>query len=88
MAVHTILLDPRDEKRIFIGISAAGAFRTDDGGLQWSSIAEGLPSDFGFFVLASPRTPGTAWVMPPIASTSSMIAQAASAISRVSDSIM
>jgi photosystem II stability/assembly factor-like uncharacterized protein len=44
-----------------------GVYRTDDGGLQWSSIAEGLPSDFGFFVLASPRTPGTAWVMPLVA---------------------
>ena len=27
-----------------------GVYRTDDGGLQWTSIAEGLPSDFGFFV--------------------------------------
>ncbi len=36
----------------------------DDGGRTWESIAEGLPSDFGFVALASPRTPGTFWVMP------------------------
>ncbi len=32
MCLHTILLDPSDPKRIYIAISAAGAFRTDDGG--------------------------------------------------------
>ena len=32
MCLHTILLDPKNPKRIFIAISAAGAFRTDDGG--------------------------------------------------------
>ena len=32
MCLHTILLDPNNPKRIFIAISAAGAFRTDDGG--------------------------------------------------------
>jgi hypothetical protein len=41
-----------------------GVYRSDDGGLQWNSIADGLPSDFGFIALASPHTPGTAWVMP------------------------
>jgi len=33
MCLHTIILDPKNEKRIYIAISAAGAFRTDDGGL-------------------------------------------------------
>src|SRR5205807_1439847 len=32
MCLHTILLDPKRPERIFIAISAAGAFRTDDGG--------------------------------------------------------
>ncbi|MBI1377844.1 MAG: exo-alpha-sialidase [Frankiales bacterium] len=41
-----------------------GVYRSDDRGRQWSSIAEGLPSDFGFVALASPITPGTAWVIP------------------------
>ncbi len=33
-----------------------GVYRSDDGGLQWTSIADGLPSDFGFFVLVLART--------------------------------
>ncbi|HEY2908474.1 MAG TPA: hypothetical protein VGJ29_21385, partial [Vicinamibacterales bacterium] len=35
LCLHTILLDPKDPQRIFIAISAAGAFRTDDGGKTW-----------------------------------------------------
>ncbi len=35
MCLHTIILDPSDPKRMFIAISAAGAFRTDDGGETW-----------------------------------------------------
>jgi photosystem II stability/assembly factor-like uncharacterized protein len=44
MCLHTILLDPADPKRIFIAISAAGAFRTDDGGKTWKPINRGLKS--------------------------------------------
>jgi photosystem II stability/assembly factor-like uncharacterized protein len=46
MCLHTILLDPADPARIFIAISAAGAFRTDDGGKTWKPINRGLKSDF------------------------------------------
>jgi hypothetical protein len=46
MCLHTILLDPADPKRIFIAISAAGAFRTDDGGLNWKPINRGLRSEY------------------------------------------
>ncbi len=46
MCLHTILLDPRDAKRIFIAISAAGAFRTDDGGATWKPINRGLKSPY------------------------------------------
>jgi hypothetical protein len=46
MAVHTILLDPKNAKRIFVAISAAGAFRTDDGGTTWKPINHGLKSNF------------------------------------------
>ena len=42
MCLHTILLDPSDPGRIFIAISAAGAFRTDDGGKTWKPINRGL----------------------------------------------
>lgn len=45
MCLHTILIDPSDPKRIFIAISAAGAFRTDDGGQTWKPINRGLRSE-------------------------------------------
>ncbi len=44
LCLHTILLDPVDPQRIFIAISAAGAFRTDDGGATWKPINRGLKS--------------------------------------------
>ena len=44
MAVHTILIDPQNPRRIYVAISAAGAFRTDDGGLTWKPINRGLKS--------------------------------------------
>ena len=45
MCLHTILLHPTDEQRIFTAISAAGAFRTDDGGANWLAINKGLQSE-------------------------------------------
>ena len=44
MCLHTIILDPSDPKRMYIAISAAGAFRTDDGGANWKPINKGLHS--------------------------------------------
>jgi len=46
MCLHTILLDPANPQRIFIAISAAGAFRTDDGGVTWKPINQGLRSEY------------------------------------------
>jgi len=46
MCLHTILLDPSDPQRIYVGISAAGAFRTDDGGKSWRPINRGLVSEY------------------------------------------
>jgi len=46
MCLHTILLDPTNPERIYIAISAAGAFRTDDGGQSWKPINKGLVSNF------------------------------------------
>jgi photosystem II stability/assembly factor-like uncharacterized protein len=45
MCLHTILLHPTDEQRIFTAISAAGAFRSDDGGESWLAINKGLQSE-------------------------------------------
>jgi photosystem II stability/assembly factor-like uncharacterized protein len=44
MCLHTILLDPTNPERMFIAISAAGAFRTDDAGKTWQPINKGLKS--------------------------------------------
>jgi len=46
MCLHSILLDPKNSKRMFIAISAAGAFRTDDGGKMWKPINQGLHSQY------------------------------------------
>ena len=44
MCLHTILFDPRNSRRLFVAISAAGAFRSDDGGASWMPINRGLHS--------------------------------------------
>ena len=44
MCLHSIILDPSNSQRIWIAISAAGAFRTDDGGKTWKPINKGLRS--------------------------------------------
>jgi photosystem II stability/assembly factor-like uncharacterized protein len=44
MCLHTILIDPNDPERIYIAISAAGTFRTEDGGKTWRPINRGLSS--------------------------------------------
>jgi hypothetical protein len=45
LCLHTIVLDPSNEQRLFTAISAAGAFRSDDAGVTWSAINKGLHSD-------------------------------------------
>jgi len=46
MCLHTIILDPTRPGRMYIAISAAGAFRTDDGGKTWRPVNSGLKSNF------------------------------------------
>jgi photosystem II stability/assembly factor-like uncharacterized protein len=45
MCLHTIIQDPGNSERIFVGISAAGTFRTDDAGKTWRPINRGLQSE-------------------------------------------
>jgi photosystem II stability/assembly factor-like uncharacterized protein len=46
MGLHTILLDPSDPQRMYIAISAAGVFKTDDGGKRWQPANRGLKSAY------------------------------------------
>ena len=46
MGLHTILLDKTNPNRIYVAISAAGTFRTDDGGNMWKPITKGLKSAY------------------------------------------
>jgi photosystem II stability/assembly factor-like uncharacterized protein len=120
LILHTILVHPDDPRRLFVAISSAGVFateddgatweprnrgvradympedqrypeigqcvhkvafaagrpdrlyqqnhcgqyRSDDAGRSWVSLEAGLPSEFGFGVLAHPRDPETAYVIP------------------------
>jgi photosystem II stability/assembly factor-like uncharacterized protein len=45
MCLHTIVQHPTNPDRLFVAISAAGAFRTDDGGVTWTPINRGLRSE-------------------------------------------
>jgi len=46
LMVHSICFDPSNPQRIYAGISAAGVFRTDDGGKSWSAKNKGVRADF------------------------------------------
>ena len=46
LCLHSILVDPRNSDRMWVAISAAGCFRTDDGGQAWKPINKGLVSNF------------------------------------------
>lgn len=43
LCLHTILVDPKNAQRLWVGISAVGAFRSDDGGVSWQVCNNGLP---------------------------------------------
>jgi hypothetical protein len=45
MCLHTIVIDPRDEQRMFAAISAAGVFRSEDGAASWQPVNRGLHSE-------------------------------------------
>ncbi len=61
--VHHITADAGDPDRLYAQ-NHGGVYRTDNAGDEWTSIAQGLPADFGFVFLAHPRTPGTVWTIP------------------------
>jgi photosystem II stability/assembly factor-like uncharacterized protein len=46
MCLHTILLDPGNPKRMYVAVSAAGCYRTDDGGQTWAPYNKNVLADF------------------------------------------
>ena len=46
LMVHTILVDPQDPNRIYVAISAAGTYRSDDGGKSWTAKNKSVRADF------------------------------------------
>ncbi len=46
LCMHTILLDPTDAQRMYVGISAAGTFRTENGGASWQPVNRGVRVSF------------------------------------------
>jgi photosystem II stability/assembly factor-like uncharacterized protein len=63
-ALHSILLDPADARRMWVAISGAGIFRTYDGGATWHECSRGLPQGvegarFNHKLVADPRDANT-----------------------------
>ena len=64
--VHKVARDRVDPERLFAQ-NHFGVYRSDDGGASWTSIADGLPSDFGFPVVTHSSQAETAWYVPLVA---------------------
>ena len=65
LCCHSIQLDPSDPNRLYVAISAAGAFRTDDGGESWTPMNTSVAADF----LSDARTPRSATACTSCSST-------------------
>jgi hypothetical protein len=64
--VHKIASHPDHPDRMYLQ-NHHGVYRTDDGGAHWESIADGLPSDFGFPIVVDPNDADTVYVFPLVA---------------------
>jgi molybdopterin converting factor small subunit len=63
LCVHNMHRAPLRPERLMMQFHG-GVYRSDDAGRTWASIAEGLPSDFGFPLAIDPRDPDSAYVIP------------------------
>jgi photosystem II stability/assembly factor-like uncharacterized protein len=61
--VHKVAFQADRPDQLFLQ-NHGGVYRSDDGGTSWSAIEDGLPSVFGFPIVAHPHRPGTAYVYP------------------------
>ena len=61
--VHKVARDAGNPQRLYAQ-NHGGVYRSDNAGEEWISIADGLPADFGFVMLAHPTRPDTIWTIP------------------------
>ena len=61
--VHKVARHPANPERMFLQ-NHGGVYRSDDEGGSWTSIAGGLPADFGFTIVVHPQEPDTVYVFP------------------------
>ena len=72
LAAHRLLIDPTNDQRMWLGVSAVGVFRTEDGGTSWDLVNQGVtkpaPDDDGdqigycvHCLVADPDDPETIW---------------------------
>lgn len=61
--VHKVARDSVNPGRLYAQ-NHHGVYRSDDNGGTWNSIADGLPTDFGFTVVTHPSRAGTLWLVP------------------------
>jgi len=61
--VHKVAQSKVQPERMFLQ-NHWGLYRTDDGGENWTDIANGVPSDFGFAMTIHPEDPDCAWIVP------------------------
>lgn len=64
--VHKVARSPQRPERMYLQ-NHHGVYRSDDDGKSWQSIADGLPSDFGFPIVADPHDVDTVYVFPLVA---------------------
>ena len=64
--VHKIAMHPQVPERFYAQVHH-GVYRSDDGAATWQSIAEGLPSDFGFPMVVHPHRPEVIYNFPLVA---------------------
>jgi photosystem II stability/assembly factor-like uncharacterized protein len=66
LCVHNLHRAPLRPERLFLQFHG-GVYRSDDAGETWTSIADGLPADFGFPMVLDPADPDSAFVIPLVA---------------------
>ncbi|MGH3879508.1 MAG: WD40/YVTN/BNR-like repeat-containing protein [Actinophytocola sp.] len=64
--VHKVAQHPDQPERFFLQ-NHHGVYRSDDGAATWQSIADGLPADFGFPMVAHPHRPDVIYNFPLVA---------------------